>query len=401
MPVTGTSALTNEVKPLYDADYLLAAQAMVGLDQFPDLRVVMDGQRGSSVNFPILESLQPATSTLSETADVTPVSLSASEVVVTLKEYGNAVQVTRLVKAVAYADVYKQAAQAVGYNQAESVDFIIRGVYGQGARQVFPAGITGRTSLTQAYPLSAALLLRMATLARGSKTPSYEDGFFCAIMQPNQQYDLLRDPDLRNLGVYQKADLLFNGEIGYWGGIRFVVLSTWKAFWGQGAAPTSAAATTLSAASAIGATTITVASSANTNIGDWLVIQDAAETANTWSDSNELALITNISGNTLTVTAFDPGPNNSGGLRYAHANGTTVNTAVNKNGSANVYPLTIIGPQSVTKAASSETGAFGIATVTGPFDILGRFLNHGWYQIAGWQLTTDRWIWRLETGGTY
>jgi N4-gp56 family major capsid protein len=411
MPATGTSALSAEVRPLYDADYLLASQSQIGLDQFTDLREVTGGERGQSVNFPILENLQPATGPLSELSDVSPVPMTASEVVVTLFEWGNAVQVTRFVKAVAYPDVYQQAAQAVGNNQAESIDFIIRPVFGQGARVVLPSGVANRAALTATNRLTGALMLRLSTLARGSKTPAFEDGFYGSVMHANMHYDLLQDSVLMNLGAYQKADLLFNGEIGFWQGIRFVVLSNWKAFWGQGAPPTNAAATTLAAAAAVGdgttaATSLKVAAVTNINPGDWLVIQDAAEPGNVWSDTNELVQVITVGtagagGTGLIVTAYDPGPNNAGGLRYAHASGTTVKTAWNATGSANVYPLVIFGPQSVTKAASSETGPYGVATVTGPFDVLGRFVNHGWYLISGWQRTTERWLWRLETGGTY
>jgi N4-gp56 family major capsid protein len=411
MPATGTSALAAEVKPLYDADYLLASQSMIGLDQFTDLREVMGGQRGQSVNFPILENMQPATAALSELSDVQPVPMSASEVVVSLLEYGNAVQVTRFVKATAYPDVYEQAAQAVGNNQAESIDMILRPVFGQGTRVMLPSGVTSRAALAATNKLTGALMLRLTTLARGSKTPSFEDGFYGAVMHPNMHYDLLQDSVLQNLGAYQKADLLFNGEIGFWQGIRFVVLSNWKAFYGAGAAPPSAAATTLAAAAAIGdgttaPTTLKVTAVTNINIGDWLVVRDAAEPGNVWSDTNELVQVTSVGtagagGTGIGVTAYDPGPNNSGGLRYAHASGTAVITASNVGGSANVYPLAIFGPQSITKAASSETGPYGVATVTGPFDVLGRFVNHGWYMIGGWGRTTERWLWRLETGGTY
>lgn len=411
MPATGTSALSAEVKPLYDADYLLAAQSMIGLDQFTDLREVMGGQRGQSVNFPILENMQPATTALSELSDVQPVPMTASEVVIPLFEFGNAVQVTRFVKATAYPDVYEQAAQAVGNNQAESIDLILRPVFGQGTRVVLAGNAANRAALTSTNKLTGPLMLRLATLARGSKTPSFEDGFFGSVMHPNMHYDLLQDSVLQNLGVYQKADLLFNGEIGFWQGIRFVVLSNWKAFWGAGAPPTNAASTTLAAAAAVGdgttaATTLKVTAVTNINVGDWIVIQDATEPGNVWSDTNELVQVLAVGtagagGTGLTVTAYDPGPNNAGGLRYAHASGTAVKTAWNTGGCANVYPLAIFGPQSITKAASSETGPYGVATVTGPFDVLGRFVNHGWYLISGWGRTTERWLWRLECGGTY
>ena len=401
MAASGTSALSAEVQPYYDMDYVIAAQSTSGLDQFTDLRLTMGGERGSSLQFPILENLPPQASSLSELGDVNPVAMNANSVTVTLYEWGNAVQVTRFVKATSYADVYKQAAQTVGYNHSESVDYIIRPYFGQGTRRIYPAGVTGRSSLTQTYKLTGNSLIRLAALARGTKTPAYDDGWYTAVMHPFQHYDLLTDTTVQGLGQYQKENILFVGEVGFWGGIRFITLANWKAFWGAGSAPSGNSSTTLNGSIAAGASTMVVSSASNINVGDVLAIIDAAETDTSWSDTNEAVIVTAAASTTITITAVDPGPSNAGGVRYAHASGATVKTAVNANGCANAYPLALFGPKSITKVCSDETGPFGVATVTGPFDVLGRFLNHGWYMLAGWARTTDRWMWRLETGGTF
>jgi N4-gp56 family major capsid protein len=405
--VTSTSVLSEEVRPLYDQDYLMAAVSMTGLDQFTDLRqAVQNGQRGNSVEVPILEQMPPQPNTLSEVSDVTPQQMVASKFVVTLAEYGNAVQVTRFLKTVAYPDVYQQAAEACGQNQAESIDFVLRPIFGSGQRVMYPGGITGRTGLSETNKMTSALIQRAVTLARLTKTPSFEDGFYASVLHPNVHYDLLQDSLLTNLGTYQREELLFNNEIGVWGGLRFCTMANWKAFWGVGASSTFAAAASTTLASPItpGENQIVVAAATNIAIGDWIAIQDGQETGNTWSDTNESGLVTNIVSTTLTVQFADPGPDTatkSMGCRYAHAAGTVVKSAVRSDGSTNVYPVPIFGPQSVTKLASDETGPFGLAITSGPFDILQRFINHGWWLIAGWGRTTERWIMRLEVGGTY
>jgi hypothetical protein len=48
MPATGSVALANEVQKVYDADYYLASQSQVYWDQLTNLRMLMNGQRGSS-----------------------------------------------------------------------------------------------------------------------------------------------------------------------------------------------------------------------------------------------------------------------------------------------------------------------------------------------------------------
>src|SRR5215471_12050203 len=118
---TGTVALAPEVKAMYDADFYIQGQSVLYWDQFADLKG------------PIMESLQPNPTVLDELIDVAPQQMRGAEVIITLSEYGNCIEVTKFLVATAYADVYKQAAYINGYNLAESFDYIARAVFGQGS----------------------------------------------------------------------------------------------------------------------------------------------------------------------------------------------------------------------------------------------------------------------------
>jgi len=368
----------------------MQVQNMVYWDQFADLRKLMNGQRGSTFNFPIAESLGPNTATLDELADVTPALMKVNEAVLTLQEYGGAVEVTKLAVATSYADVYKQAAYLNGYNMAESIDLVARAVFGQGARVIYQNAKTSRLTLdgfnTAASRVSGTFLQKLAIFGRGWKMPLYEDGTLCTVVHPFVHYDLQTDADIKLLAQYQQGDILFNGEVAYWGGLRIVVAPDAKGFWGSGANASSSSATTLNGAVAAGDTTMVVTAATNINVGNWITVADTLETGNTWYDTNEILLVTATSGTTITVAAFDPGPGSNGGFRYAHASGKTVNN------NCAVFPITIVGPNSVTKVVSDFTGPYGESVVTGPFDRLGRFLTFGWYLIAAYGRTRDAWI---------
>lgn len=406
MAVTGTAALSNEIKPDYHQAYLIAAQGMLYHDQLTYARSTTSNRRGASVNFPIVESQQPATNTLSETADVVPVSMTVNEIVVTMQEYGNAIQVTRLAASTSYADVYKQAAEINGYNMAESVDYVVRSVIGQGQNVVYANNATARSGLngitTPATRMSGAFLAKGMGFARKLTTPMYSDGSLCAVMDPWVQYDLVQDPQVVGMSQYSERSLLFNGELAYWNGVRIVVSPKTKVFWGAGGARASALATTTATNINVGDTVIYLTSVTTVNVGDILNIIDAAETGNTWTNTNEGLYVQNVgtagskaSGATgVTVMAIDAGPGTNGGARYAHAVATTAT-----NNSA-VFPTVLLGPQSVTKAYYEAAGAYGETTVTGPFDVLGRLLNLGWWGLFGWQRTRERWMLRLETGSS-
>lgn len=405
MPTTGTSALSNEVKALYDGEFLMQGQSMVYHDQFCDLRMQMNGQRGNTYNFPILESGQPNYTALDELEDVSAQQMRANEIVVTLAEYGGAVEITKFVAATSYVDVAKQAAYVNGYNVAESFDYVARATFGQGSR-VFRQNSRATRSVfagksTSADRITPAFLEKLTLLARTLKMPLYDDGCVATVIHPFVFYDLLQASDVRNMAINNAySEILFNGEIAYWSGARIIVSANAKAFWGAGAVDASnTCVTTLSTASAVADTNIKVASVTTFVAGQWVSILDGAESGNTWYDTNELFQVTTVGtagagGTGLDGFALDPGPGDGGGLRFAHASGITVN---NNN---SVYPLVFFGPNSVTKVASDFTGPYGETIVSGPHDRLLRFLCFAWYAIVGYSRTRNGWLLRGEVGAS-
>lgn len=403
MATTGTVALSNEVKTLYDADFYIACQSHLYWDQLADLKIQMNGQRGKSYEFPIVESLQPSAGALSELEDVVPQQMSANVATVTLQEHGGAIEVTKFVSATSYADVYEQAAYLNGYNLAESLDMVVRAVAGQGSRQFFQNARTSRSAFagqsTAADRVTPSFIEMLAVLARNIKMPIFDDGSVVTVMHPFVFYDLLQNAGVRDMSIRVAPELLFNGELAYWGGLRILVSPNAKAFWGEGAAVSSSFDTTLAAPANPGDTNLKVNSVTNAAVGQWCAIRDAAEPGNTWSDTNELFRITAVGtagagGTGIDGFCFDPGPGDGGGLRYAHPTGTVIR---NHN---SVYPIPVLGPNSIVKAASSLTGPYGETIVTGPFDRLGRFITFGWYAIVGYARTRNGWILRGEVGSS-
>lgn len=405
MPATGSTQLTNEIKPAYDEAFYMQGQSKVYWDQFADLKEAPNGQHGNSYNWPIVESGAPAPNTLDEYEDVATQQMRVNEISVSLGEYGSAIEVTKFSVATSYADVCKQAALVNGYNLAESFDFVARATFGQGGRQFMQNSRTARSQFsgqdTAADRITTSFIELLTLLARTIKMPLYEDDCVMTCMHPFVFYDLLQASDVRNIAINNAySEILFNGEIGYWAGLRIVVSAGAKAFWGAGAArPSAALDTTLAAAAAVGDTNIKVASVTGLAVGHWLAIKDAEETGNTWSDTNELFRITTVGtagagGTGVDGFCLDPGPGDGGGLRYAHASGKTVTN------DQSVYPIPVFGPNSVTKGYSSFTGPYGETIVSGPIDRLQRFLTFGWYAIVGYARTRSGWLMRGEVGSS-
>lgn len=409
MATTGSAALANEIKALYDGTFYLQGQSLVYWDQFCDLREQMNGVRGQTYNFPLIASLQPNTGALDELSDIVAQQMRAAEIVVTLQEFGGAVEVTKYAVATSYADVYKQAAYVNGYNLAESLDYVVRAVAGQGSRQFFvstaSAAITARSGINgpanpvtavNPHTISSTFLFFLSMLGRSIKMPLFEDGAVVTNFHPFIMYDLIQDKTISTLAQYSHPELLFNGEVAYFSSVRIIVSANAKVFFGAGAPNAVPVNTTLSTQVNVGDTTINLTAGTNVAAGQWLSIQDGSEPGNAWFDTNELFRVTNAATTTAPIGfMLDPGPSvgsNEGGARYAHASGKVVNN------NACVYPIPIMGPNSLTKVCSSFTGPYGETVVTGPFDRLGRFLTFGWYGLLGYARTLNSWLFRGEVG---
>ncbi len=382
----------------------MAGQSNTFFDQFSNPKASANGVRGSTLNFPILESGQPTATALDELADVVPQQMRVAEAIITLGEYGGAVEVTKFASATSYADIYEQAAFFNGYSMAESVDNIVRQVACQGTRQFFQNARTARSGFagqaTAADRITTSFIEFLTVLmARSTMMPLYEDGSVCTIMHPFVFFDLLQAADPRAMAIRLTPEVLFNGELAYWGGMRIIVSSNAKAFWGAGATATSSLVSTLASACSPGDTTLFLTSVTNLVVGDWLNIIDAAETGNTWTDTNETFRVTRVGTSGAGGTGIDgfalvPGPGDNGGVRYAHA----ALTVVNDNNS--VYPIPVLGPNSITKYYSDLTGPWGETLVVGPLDRLGRFKTLGWYLISGWGRARNVWLLRGEVGSS-
>lgn len=388
---TTTTALADSVKPLYIADYLLAAQPRLFWQQMNWVFEEMGAKRGSSMNFPIYENLAPSTSTLAETGDVAVVDLADTEFSASFAEYGNVVTMTERLAATAYTDVEQGIAQAVGYNLAESLDLISRPFYCKGANVLLARGVA-RSGMTSADKMTYNLLNRLTTFAAARKMPAFDDGFWVTIAHPNVIYDLLQDPTVQAALIQNRGDSIWNGEIGSLSRVRIVEASNGKVHYGAG---TSTATTTVSGAHAAGATTLNVASGAGIANGDYITI-GSIETNSTQEFLTTEQVLVTAGGGTGALTILGEGnAQGNTGLQYAHANAEAVTLA------PNCYSVPLIGPKSVMQGASDHTGPLGEIRFTGPFDNLGRLYNVGWYGIWAFGIVSEKWLFRLETSGTY
>ena len=197
-------------------------------DQFADVQATNATNPGASIKFTVFADMDAAITELGEAEDVTPVSMSDSQVTVTLREYGNATVTTAKLRAASFMPVDPVAAQAVGYNAGLSIDTIARNVLQAGDNVLYATGgavaPTSRTTINADDKLTITDVRKAVAQLRSANVPTI-NGTYIGFIHPDVQFDLLSATDAagwRDAYKYTNATPLINGEIGQIDGVRFI-----------------------------------------------------------------------------------------------------------------------------------------------------------------------------------
>jgi N4-gp56 family major capsid protein len=391
MTVTTSSILDNSVVTQYDADFIThfhKNQVWASLfDQTQQRKVKPGGgKKGQTVQIPVYNALAVPTAHLTENLDVTPKTISDTYVECTIYEEGDVVQTSRFLSLVAYTDVHKAVSLALAAQQAARQNMIVRDaiVFSQQST-IYGGGGVSRVDLNATDDLlTYAAFVKADAMADVQGIPTFDDGTRFTIMNPIAMQDIVNwdewehpasysNPALYQTGRINEGGTL-PGEIGRLSNIRIVKDKTGKVFLGAGT-PTQAA-TSLSAATAAGATSITVADATGLAVGNKITI-GTLESSTTAYPTTEQAEITVVNGTTLTVKGAGSEFANYG-LKYAHDSGESVIEA------PNVVALPIMGPESVLIPRAEGFDIEGEVVVEyASTAIANRFMNHSWYNVLG------------------
>jgi N4-gp56 family major capsid protein len=183
---------------------------------------------GSAVTFTIFSDLAPATATLNEVTDVTPVALSDSQVTVTLAEYGNAVVTTAKLRGTSFLDVDQSAANIVGYNAGDSIDRVVRDVLAAGSNVSYATGgatVPSSRATVQPEDLLTANDIRKEVARLRAANVATFNGTYMAFIHPDVSFDFRSATDAaawRTPANNVNPDGIYNGEIGQFEGVRFI-----------------------------------------------------------------------------------------------------------------------------------------------------------------------------------
>jgi len=191
--LTGTSAISNLVQTAYDQYVRMALRSIPVMRALADVKPVQQAMPGSSVVFSIYSDLAQATTTLTESSDVSSIALgNPNQITVTLNEYGSAVTTTKKLNMTSFNDVDTALADIIAYNAADSIDAVVAAVLtGAGSTNIIYAGTaTSTNTISTADTMSVAAIREAVTELRTNKALPRIGELYAAYLHPRQTADL-------------------------------------------------------------------------------------------------------------------------------------------------------------------------------------------------------------------
>jgi N4-gp56 family major capsid protein len=248
MAITTSAVATATVKAAYDRAIYTGLRPHLFADAIATVKPTMQTQPGSSVIFTINTDLASASAAIDESVDVDPATLAASQVTVTLAEYGNAVEVTENLLGVSfdYPAFDRGAAERIAWNAGVSQDDLawIKLIAGSNVRYATGGSTTptGRTSVEPEDVLTAHDIRRAFTDLKAANVMPFENGFYRAFLSPHVTIDIREESGSgawRIPAEYTPSDQqIANGSIGAFEGFEFIEANRMPVFADAGSSTT-------------------------------------------------------------------------------------------------------------------------------------------------------------------
>ena len=383
--LTSSSTISNLVQTAYDQYVRMALRSIPVMRALADVKPVQQAMPGSSVVFSIYSDLAQATSTLTETSDVSSIALgNPSQVTVTLNEYGSAVTTTKKLNLTSFNDVDSALADIIAYNAADSIDNVVGQVLCAGTNVIYSNGPSGTapTSSATVLPVDTMTVadIRNAVVSlRTNKALPRIGELYAAYLHPRQSADLRAETGtggFQELTKYVERTPFVAGAVGALEGAFIVetprVLNGLNLSTGIG---TTISVTNKALTSDVA--TLTTSAAHGLGVGQVVTISGVDSTF------NGTYTIT-VVGSTTTFSYAKVASN----VSSTAATGTVTFT--------NNYRAIVAGREALAEATAQD-----ISTVIGPeIDALRRFRTIGWYYFGGWNRLREAALFRIESAAT-
>lgn len=258
--VTSSNTSGNDLSPemkIYYSDYMID-NAMPELvhDQFAQKHPIPKNG-GKTVEFRKYSPLAKALTPLTEGVTPAGQALNVTTITATVNQYGGWIPLPDMLLLTAIDNNMVQAVELLGSQAGRTLDTVTREVLNGGTSVQYAEGqVTSRNQLTREHKLTVNAVRQAVRFLKGQNAKKI-DGSYVGIIHPNCEYDLMSDPDWKDMNKYTTPELAWEGEIGKIAGVRFVETTEAKVFADAGAESIDVYSTLILGANAYGVTEVT------------------------------------------------------------------------------------------------------------------------------------------------
>lgn len=250
MSLTNLSVLPPGVQAFYDRNLLERAQPAEVHGRFGQQRPIAT-RNGNQIKMRRYSQLAPAATPLSEGVTPSGSSLTVTDILATLAQYGDFVTLTDMVSMTNQDAVVTEATDVLGDQAGTTIDQARRDVLVAGTNVAYANGVANRAAVNVA--ISAADLNKASRFLKVQNAKFVKEGImpsvkiataavrkgFIALVHPDVEFDLETITGYRSVSDYASQDGVIEDEIGSYKNIRFVSSTNCKIFPGAGAAGTT------------------------------------------------------------------------------------------------------------------------------------------------------------------
>jgi len=140
-------------------------------------------------------------------------------------QYGHVVRITDLASYFSAQNLFNIAAEKISRSVAVHLDSVARAAYLAATAEIFAGSATSDATLLTTNILTGRKITQAAALLKARDVPPLPDGNYCGVASPFMLEDLMADTAVGgwlDSNKYTNNTPLMEGEVGRYGGVRFV-----------------------------------------------------------------------------------------------------------------------------------------------------------------------------------
>ena len=241
MAATTLSQVAPGVQAFYDRNLLRRAQPNDVHGRFGQKRPIQS-RSGNQIKFRRYSQLAAATAALTEGVTPTGSQLAVTDIVSTLAQYGDFIQLTDMVSMVNQDPVVTEATDVLGDQAGTTIDQVRRDVLVAGTNVAYAGGAASRAALIT--KITATDLDKAIRFLKSQNAKFMKEGLsssenvgtgairkaFVALIHPDVEYDLEQIAGYRAVSDYGSQEGVMEDEVGAYKNLRFVTSTNCKIF---------------------------------------------------------------------------------------------------------------------------------------------------------------------------